>query len=389
MQVNVNEQLEKISKSLMLSEPFYGLFLIMLNKEWRLDISTAGVSKKNINFQLAINPDFWQSLNDDQKIGLLKHELMHITYHHLMYRDTFENKELFNIAADLTINQRIKDDMLPPGGLTLESFPEIVLDKYKETKYYYDELEKAHKQKSSPTLESLLDQMKDNDLHVSHNTWKEFEDLDESTKRLLEKQANHIIKEAAEQIKKSRGNLPAEVVDILKKIDEIQPEKFDWRGYLRRFAGGSIKVYTKKLRRKYNKRYEDNPGLKIKPKKHILVAIDTSGSVSKDELNEFMNEIHHIHKTGSDVTIVQCDAAIQNIQSFNPKIDVKIHGRGGTAFDPVIEYYNLNKKKYTSLIYFTDGECNCSVDPMGRCLWVLSSRSHENNSLPGQVIKLN
>ncbi len=35
------------------------------------------------------------------------------------------------------------------------------------------------------------------------------------------------------------------------------------------------------------KQFEDNPGLKIKQKQHILVAVDTSGSVSNDELKEF------------------------------------------------------------------------------------------------------
>jgi predicted metal-dependent peptidase len=111
--------------------------------------------------------------------------------------------------------------------------------------------------------------------------------------------------------------------------------------------------------------------------------------VSLPEIKEFMNEIHHIHKTGSEVTVVQCDAAIQSIEKFNPKMDFTLKGRGGTQFDPVIDYYNHNKKKYTSLIYFTDGECDSSVTPIGRCLWVLSSKSTENNNLPGQVIKLN
>jgi predicted metal-dependent peptidase len=67
---------------------------------------------------------------------------------------------------------------------------------------------------------------------------------------------------------------------------------------------------------------------------------------------------------------------------------MNIHGRGGTEFDPVLEYYNENLKKYTSLVYFTDGECGYSVKPKGNILWVLSERSSMNDSLPGKVIKL-
>lgn len=384
-----NESLEKISKTLMLKEPFYGLFLIMLNKQWRSDISTAGVSRNGINYQLAINSDFWSNLSEDHRIGLLKHELMHLTFHHITMSDKYDNKKLFNIAADITINQYIDSHYLPDGALLPSTFPDLNLDSWEGTDYYYEQLNIANKNNSCPELTDLLNQMGEGKLHVDHSTWKEFDELDEASKKLLEKQADYLIKEVADQVKKNRGYIPREVFEILKRIETLEEPKFDWRGYLRRFAGGSIKVYTKKLRRKYNKRYEDNPGLKIKPKKHILVAIDTSGSVNNNELKEFMNEIHHIHKTGSDITIVQCDAAIQKIEKFNPKIDIQIHGRGGTQFDPVIDYYNINKRLFTSLIYFTDGECNATSTPSGKCLWVLSSQSTENENLPGQVIKLN
>ena len=61
------------------------------------------------------------------------------------------------------------------------------------------------------------------------------------------------------------------------------------------------KIYTKKLRRKDNKRYSANPGLKIKHRNHVLVGVDTSGSVSSEELVEFMHELAHMHKTGNQI----------------------------------------------------------------------------------------
>ena len=70
------------------------------------------------------------------------------------------------------------------------------------------------------------------------------------------------------------------------------------------------------------------------------------------------------------------------------KNEINVFGRGGTEFDPVLDYYNANLKKYTSLVYFTDGECYTSVKPKGKVLWVLSERSGMNEDLPGQVIKL-
>lgn len=384
-----NEQLEKIAKSLMLKEPFYGLFLIMLNKVWRKEVSTAGVSRNNINFQLAINPDFWNSLSEDHQIGLLKHELLHICFHHLSLRDIFSNHKIFNIAADIEINQYIDSHQLPEGALLPSSFPDLNLDNNQGTKVYYYILLNAAQNLKNTTLNNLLCQMDAEPEHpTNHSTWNEFDELDDATKKLIEKQTKHLLNEVADQVKKSRGNIPGEISVLLDLINAQEEAKFDWKGYLRRFAGGSNKIYTKKLRRKYNKRYEDSPGLKIKPKKHILVAVDTSGSVSKNELIEFFQEINHIYKTGTEVTVVQCDAAISSIDAYNPKNEIKLHGRGGTSFNPVIEMYN-NNRKYCSLIYFTDGECTTELVPRGKCLWVLSAQSHDNNQLPGNVIKLN
>jgi predicted metal-dependent peptidase len=123
-------------------------------------------------------------------------------------------------------------------------------------------------------------------------------------------------------------------------------------------------------------------------RQHVLLAIDTSGSVSDTELKEFMNEIFHIYKTGVDITIIQCDTKINSIEPYKGKNDLNIVGRGGTEFDPVLEYYDANIRKYTSLIYFTDGECYTRIKPKGKILWVLSERSSMNTDLPGKVIKL-
>ena len=74
------QSLSKAGKELMLREPYYGFFLIMLNKIWRKDLPTAGVSKNGINYQLAINDEFWTNLSEKHQLGLLKHELLHIAF---------------------------------------------------------------------------------------------------------------------------------------------------------------------------------------------------------------------------------------------------------------------------------------------------------------------
>lgn len=394
--------ISKTSKELMLLEPFYGLLLISLNKEISDRIPTAGVSKNGINYQLVVNPEFWESLPSDHRIGLLKHELLHIGFFHLEYDDKGKDRKLANIAMDLEINQYIDKKYLPEGGCTIDNdvFGPLNLPVKAGWRTYYDLLlQEAQNQADSPQgqkIQKMIDaiaagltQTDDGTPVPDHSTWDEFENLSEAEKKLIRAQLEHTLNQVAEQIEKSRGTIPGEFQGMIQKMKQKEPPKFDWRSYLRRFAGGSQIVYTKKLRRKFNKRFEDNPGLKIKQRRHILVGIDTSGSVSDKELIEFFQEIDHINATGSEITVIQCDAAIRSIKPYRKGDSVKVEGRGGTDFDPVLEYYNENIRKYSCLVYLTDGECHTDVTVRGKMLWVISTRGKINQTLKGPQIKLN
>lgn len=429
-----NESLSKATKDLMLKEPYYGIFLIMLNKFWSKRIPTAGVSKMGINYQLEINEGFWDKLPDLHKMGILKHELLHIAFGHLSMYFKFSDKKRANVAMDMEINQYIQqgwlpgDDMtadqykqlvdavkakvkkgledgsmteeqanaefetIPPRGIIFADYADQGWDAKAGSRYYYDKLKEAQDKKDkdgttgNDALDQLLEDMQNGNT-PDHSTWEEFDNLSEAEQKLLDKQVQKLLSDAKEQTIKKQGTVPGEIEGLI-EIEEIVPPKFDWRGYIRRFTGVSTRVFTKKIRRKENRRFSDNPGMKVKMRQHMLLAIDTSGSVSNDELLEFMNEIHHIYKSGVDITIVQCDTKINSIEKYTGEWELNIHGRGGTYFDPVLEYFNEHIKEFTSLVYFTDGEASAHVRPKGNVLWVLSERSHMNEDLPGRVIKL-
>jgi predicted metal-dependent peptidase len=431
--LNKNDLLSKAAKDLMLKEPFYGLFLIALNKYWSGRVPTAGVSKNGINYQLDINEEFFTELTDNHRIGVLQHELLHIALGHLTTYFKFSDKKLANVAMDMEINQYIQKGWLPGDDLTAKEFETIskqiqeeiitakengasdeelkaiakkipfrgiIFEDYADkgwdakagTRYYYDKLREAReeKEKNGTTGNQPLDQLLENIENGNipeHPTWEDFEDLTEAEQKLIEKQLQKLLTDAKEQTIKKQGTIPGEIEAVI-EIEEILPPKFNWRAYIRRFTGISTKVFTKKVRRKENRKFPDNPGLKIKMRQHMLLAIDNSGSVSDSELQEFMNEIHHIYKAGVEITIIQCDTKINGIQKYNGEFELNITGRGGTDFTPVIEYFNDHSKTFTSLIYFTDGEASTYVKPRGNVLWVLSERSNMNEDLPGKVIKL-
>ena len=356
---DIHNELSQIGKQLMFSEPFYGIFLSTLNKVTRKNIPTAGVCLHGINYQLVINEDFWNSLSTDKKkVGLLKHELLHICFGHLEDKDDFPDQELHNVAADVEINQYLTPEYYPtPNILLPSSFPELNLPLKAGTKKYYELLSQARNNGTSPTLDALLNQLNSEVWGGKgglHPTWKEFDSLSEAEKKLAKAQIEHQIRDIVNS-QKDRGFIPSELKDYIDSLFEKTPPSYDWKAYFRRFFSSSPKVYTKKTRRKLNKRFTPNPALKIKPKKHVLVGVDTSGSVSQSELIEFFNEIYHMWKTGVSITVAEGDAAIHNVYPYEGKTPEYISGRGGTDMNPFIKYFNEHKN-YNSLIILTDGE---------------------------------
>jgi len=390
---NNQDQLSRISKTLIFSEPFYGIFLIGLQKQFTKDCATAGVGKHGIGMRLVINPDFFMDLSEDHQHGLLKHELLHIAFGHIILSDRYPNKKLFNIAADIEINQYIAEHMLPEGGLTLNSFPGTGIHMHPKagTKVYYDLLNDTCDQdgnSDNEALQKLLGDM-DGNSQYDHKEWAEIGDLPEAEKKLVQKQYEHQMKQTAEVIEKQCGTIPGELAELIERLFTIEPPKFNWKAYLKRFINNSTTIYTKKLRRKNNKRYSGNPGLKIKHKNHMLVGVDTSGSVSSEELVEFMHEICHMHKTGNQITVAQFDTEITDISVFDPKKNWEIKGRGGTYFQPVVDHYNDPKTKYSGFICLTDGEAGTPHSCPKNALWVHSSKCQINEDLPGIKIQLN
>ena len=390
----MNIDLSKIAKKLMLDEPFYGLFLLTLNKRENTQIPTACVSLQGINQSLEINPEYWNSLPELQRIGLLKHELLHIMFHHFLLDTTmYPDAKLRNIAADIEINQFIDEQNKSKEWLSLTSVPNLVLPEKAGTRVYYDMIK--DKASTCPQVQNWLDGLGDDsdEFADGHGMWGD-PNMDEATKKLIGKQLEHQVKEIAEHLDKKgsnfRGTLPGTLVEWIDSLFELPVPVTDWKSYFKRFISSSDKVVTKKSRNKYNKRFPGNPALKIKHKKNILVAIDTSGSVSSDNLVEFLGQLLHIHKTGHEVTVMECDAKITNIFKYKGDKEIAITGRGGTDFQPAIDYFNQHIQTYNTLVFFTDGYAPAPTPPKRPMLWVMTKDGEtKTTKFPGKVVHMN
>ena len=391
------KEIINISKKLLYDQPFYGSVLLSMNKQVSEKIPTACVGLQDIMYRLLINPNFWKTLNEKQQQGLLIHELGHIVNFHLTEYKHLENHDIANQAMDIYINQTIKDEMLPPGGCTWDKYEGLV--KGMDTNWYYEKLMKNKEDGNDETLNNILEAIaggqvqttdkNGNPINVPDHGWEEVTGASEAMQKMASKNTQVMLSNIIKQLSSQPGNIPSDVKELLERLMTIEPPKFNWRGYVRTFVGVSTKSWTNKTRRKESKRFEGMPGLKEKFYSRILIGLDSSLSVSIENLEEFRKEIIHMYKTGHDVEIVICDTEIQDRFVFKPNIPFEVTGRGGTDFNPVVDLYVKNLRKFSCLIYLTDGEASPPKNARGNILWVHGTEHDINDELPGRKIKLN
>lgn len=411
--------IEKACVHLLLREPFYGHFLMGIPKDFSQRVPTAAVSMfERQMVKLSINPDFWATLSDEHRYGLIKHEVLHIALRHLTMLRNFPRRGLFNVAADLVVNQFILAEQLPEGAVTLAFFKpletthQFFLEKEKGVDYYYEKLlqllqnlptaagdggetggggehfSAEQKAASDDVLRQLERWLNDETAAMqAHQSWDEFAKLDSSEVRVMEQFVKNATRQALQRVKnKSFGRLPGNLLELLEAAVADVPQ-VNWRRALRLFAASSNSTFLKSTIRRPSKRYGTVPGIRLHRHHEIALAVDTSGSVGQEELSLFFSEIYHIWRQGARLTVIECDAAVRRVYPFRGIAPEAVAGRGGTSFDPPVAW--ANERLPDALIYFTDGFAPApSLPSRVPILWVLTTEGARAEELPGQVVFL-
>lgn len=114
----------------------------------------------------------------------------------------------------------------------------------------------------------------------------------------------------------------------------------------------------------------------------ILIAVDCSGSIDEEMLSRFYSLLNRLFCDGDfELELIQFDAqilAIETMSQIRPIINVA--GRGGTNFQPVIDYFLSHTRQYDGLMILTDGEAPPPILPQHHAplLWVCSSEEAYN-----------
>ena len=173
---------------------------------------------------------------------------------------------------------------------------------------------------------------------------------------------------------------------LMQNLRAVTRETYDYTDFLQRFAvpGEAMQINDDEFDYIYYtyglQLYGNTPLIEpleykeVRRIREFVIAIDTSGSVKGDEVQRFIQKTYNIlleeesFFTKINLHIIQCDAAIQEVQKITSREEfdaylagMTLKGFGGTDFRPVFAYVDrmLAEREFVNLrglIYFTDGQ---------------------------------
>lgn len=342
--------------------PFFAGLLLNHKLVETTTVPTACIGNK----ELRVNPDFYAGLTLQQQVFLMCHEVMHIALlHHI--RIGGKDPKIWNMAADYVINLELVNYglQMPPNGLLSHEYAGM------STEQVYDKLQQ--------NADSLPE----------YQSFGEFEPMTGASEEEIQQAQETIIQQttmAELSANRREGKLPA---GFDRELGELKDPAISWEDQLSIYVTQTAKTDYNWMRP--NKRHTEFflPSLHSETLGHIVIAVDTSGSMSQDTLDGIASEINSIADLyDTEKSIVYCDADIQGTEFFEggDMVELKFKGGGGTSFRPPFEAtYDADVEL---LIYFTDGySSDYAEEPDYPVLWVINGRYDRSFSPPyGGVI---
>ena len=309
------------------------------------------------------------------------HMLLHCLYLHL-FRENQEDRRLWNLACDIAVEQIISREKIP----VLETGGNA--KKIREKVFHIlgngaDSAEKICRKLKEQTFPFHLEELEETFHFDDHTLWDNC--TGEKGKKTREKW-NRLLSYTAANRQDHRKRRGSQKGDQREDAGPIRSGRYDYKKFLRQFSvlREEVELDTESFDYIfYNFGMEQYGNLPlIEPLEYkevnrleeLVIAIDTSGSCSKELVRRFLGETYQILSTRENffkkmkVYIVQCDCCIQWYQVIHSEEEWKeymqkitIQGRGGTDFRPVFELIRKEQEKrelrnLKALIYFTDGD---------------------------------
>jgi len=322
---------------LLLQYPFYGSLALALRMMQDDTIDTMCTDGKSIKW----SANFVATLDPLQVMFVITHEVLHVAFKH-MFRIGKRNHKLWNIACDFAINailiKMFGIEAMPEGGL-------------------YDP---QYEGMSAEKIYDLIKDMSDDEVDEitgGRDQWQmgDFQEpKDGNGDAMQEAELDQLSDDIDQKViiaadtARAVGKLPSEVQEL---VDIMKRSQVDLETVVSRFVGGDVPAdfsYRKINRRSYMMLDMVSPTIAKHSVGHVIIKIDSSASVRKEELQYFLGICNQFveEKQPESVTIITWDTKVRTVTTYDKGQaipDLKLTGRGGTLISPVFQYVEDNQ----------------------------------------------
>lgn len=380
-------KLQKAKISLMRDPKFALLSGVMMVGSTRVDdnIPTACTNGRDERY----GRKFVQMLKEPEINFVVAHEAGHKMYRHLTtWRRLHEvDARLANNAMDYVINLMLKD--LDPTNRTIampiyrdgpmKGKPMGLCDERfrgMNTKQVFDILKQEKDENGGGDGDGDGEGM---DIH----DWAEANGLTPEEVKTLERDIDQAIRQGLMAHEKVAGKGTGLAN---RELEQLLEPKVDWREVLREFVKATCSAKDTSSWRRVNRRFLSTgtymPSMIGEKVGHLVVGVDTSGSVGGKELAEFLSEVKGIAEEvkPEKVDLLYWDGRVAGHEEYSEHDVANIvsstqpKGGGGTSPSCVSEYLNEQKIKPECVIMLTDGYVgnDWGNDWPAQVLWVIT-----------------
>ena len=393
--MTVGERIKTISQDWFLTEPL--IFAVLCTHAIKRN-DNMGCDMRCGKGLIEYNPERLEQFDDNQLALRLKAEVVRIILKHPYQRQPYNpRRDVMRLSSDLTLADNLE------GMDTIGLEPPHVFDIPRDQAFeqYYslmaDQVLQLEQDADGNGIPIAMDMPNDGSGEAGELTddlleadagaslWEEDE--------LMSEKVNHEIETA--QRCNQWGSLGG---DLRALIESTLVSKQNFRAILSQFRASILSTKRHLTRMRPNRRYGfDAMGSQYAYSTRLLVAVDVSGSVPDEDIKKFLAVINRFFKQGIEsIEVIQFDSQITTEHPIALKQatnGIRIIGRGGTNFQPAIDYY-YEHEEYDGLVFLTDGYAAKPKLPENKrhkpLAWILTAQggNEENLSPLGPVVRI-
>ena len=345
--MKIDTKISQAKARLLVNYPYFGTLASRLELIVNDDIESFKSDGKKLEFREA----YLEDLDLSEVEFILANGAMHASLAHEQ-RKANRSGWLWQMATDMAINDMLLENGLdmPYGATYRKRFAGMYAEEiYAQLKddILRDDEDLEYKAESADDVEQN-----------EKNQQSEPQTQEQLEEEILQEQlfAQEAISLLESEFK--RGELP-QSIERFYKLDFFS--KIDWREQLKTAIDMHFRDdYTLLPPSKKLLSYGIYLPSSVSQTFRLVIAIDSSGSVDEELLNQFLSEVNFlmglVHNYVIDILV--CDDKIHSHEKFmtGEELGVKLKGGGGTDFRPVFHFIEEEIDEVKLLLYFTDLE---------------------------------